>query len=242
MFENSVSLFQSLCNNRIWWWTDIRMSAEGVNATSPQFKCYLNDCDGIKAEWPLLRSAVFDTFSSDFETLTWQQVNRRFATEYPHILNLFDLVLTIPATSTACERAFSQMKIVKSDRRTVMKEKTLSDSLMISLESPIKDFNPDEAIDIWFNKCSRRPGSSQSQENRSAAEVVNDVLTELTQDEEVDNNGEEGNVEEPELGEDLVNEPNAGYELVEEDDSDYNSDYNSDEENENEIFALIAKY
>ena len=39
-----------------------------------------------------------------------------------------------------------------------------------------------------------------------------------------------------------MNEPNAGYELVEEDDSDYNSDYNSDEENENEIFALIAKY
>ena len=124
----------------------------------------------------------------------------------------------------------------------MMKEKTLSDSLMISLESPSLDFNPDEAIDIWFNKCSRRPGSSQSQENRSPAEVVNDVLTELTQDEEVDNNGEEGNVEEPELGEDLVNEPNAGYELVEEDDSDYNSDYNSDEENENEIFALIAKY
>ena len=114
---------------------------------------------------------------------------------------------------------------------------------MISLESPsIKDFNPDQAIDIWFNKCSWRPGSSQSQENRSPAEVVNDVLTELTQDEEVDNNGEEGNVEEPELGEDLVNEPNAGYELVEEDDSDYNSDYNSDKENENEIFALIAKY
>ena len=116
-------------------------------------------------------------------------------------------------------------------------------SLFQSLESPsIKDFNPDEAIDIWFNKCSQRPGSSQSQENRSAAEVVNDVLTELIQDKEVDNNGEEGNVEEPELGEDLVNEPNAGYELVEEDDSDYNSDYNSDEENENEIFALIAKY
>ena len=64
----------------------------------------------------------------------------------------------------------------------------------------------------------------------------------MTQDEEVDNNGEEGNVEEPELGEDLVNESNAGYDLVEEDDSDYNSDYNSDEENENEIFALIAKY
>ena len=30
--------------------------------------------------------------------------------------------------------------------------------------------------------------------------------------------------------------------LVEDNDSDYISDYNSDEENENEIFALIAKY
>ena len=246
--DTSTNVVQatSLANFRVWPVREEELGRFGddmINILIEQFKCYLNDCDGIKAEWPLLRSAVFDTFSSDFETLTWQQVNRRFATEYPHILNLFDLVLTIPATSTACERGFSQMKIVKSDHRTVMKEKTLSDSLMISLESPsIKDFNPDEAIDIWFNKCSWRPGSSQSQENRSAAEVVNDVLTELTQDEEVDNNGEEGNVEEPELGEDLVNEPNAGYELVEEDDSDYNSDYNSDEENENEIFALIAKY
>ena len=28
MFENSVSLFQSLCNNRIWWWTDIRLEMQ----------------------------------------------------------------------------------------------------------------------------------------------------------------------------------------------------------------------
>ena len=39
---------------------------------------------------------------------------------------------------------------------------------MLKLEGPgIKDFNPDEAIDLWFSKCTRRPGSASSQLNVS---------------------------------------------------------------------------
>ena len=64
-------------------------------------------------------------FSNEFETLKWQQVNRTFSKEYANILSLFDLILTIPATSTACERGFSHMKLIKSDRKTHMTEKTL---------------------------------------------------------------------------------------------------------------------
>ena len=44
------------------------------------------------------------------------------------------------------------------------------------------------------------------------------------------------------MGDEAVAEHGVGFELVEDNDSDYTSDYNSDEENENEIFALIAKY
>ena len=47
------------------------------------------------------------------------------------------------------------MKLIKSDCRSLMKEAQLSNSLMIKLEGPgIKDFDPDKAIDIWFQKCS----------------------------------------------------------------------------------------
>ena len=60
------------------------------------------------------------------------------------------------------------MKLIKSDKQTWMKEETLSTSLMIKLEGPsIKDFEPDAAIDLWYNKCHRRPGTTASQENLS---------------------------------------------------------------------------
>ena len=49
---------------------------------------------------------LFFSFSSKVETLTWVQVNRQFKTEYVSILSLFDLILSIPATSVACERGF----------------------------------------------------------------------------------------------------------------------------------------
>lgn len=111
---------------------------------------------------------MYSRFSNKLDSLTWQQVHRRFQEEYPNILSLFDLILTIPATSTACERGFTHMKLVKSDRRTLMKEDVLSNCLTIKLESQsIKDFDPVPAIDYWFNLKPRRPGTSSSQENKS---------------------------------------------------------------------------
>ena len=38
------------------------------------------------------------TFLLSSEKTTWVQINRRFHDEYPHVLNFFDLILTIPAT------------------------------------------------------------------------------------------------------------------------------------------------
>ena len=59
------------------------------------------------------------------------------------------------------------MKLVKLDRRTHMTESTLPDCLMIKLKGTfIKDFNPDPAISVWFQKIERWPGTSRSQENK----------------------------------------------------------------------------
>ena len=96
--------------------------------------------------------AVLEAFLLPLHTTTWSQVNRRFQDEYPHVLNFFDLILTIPATSAACERGFTHMKLIKSRQRSSLKEDVLSDCLMINLEGEsIKNFNPDEAINYWFD-------------------------------------------------------------------------------------------
>ena len=126
-------------------------------------------------------------FRRSLETFLGQKVHRRFGDEYPHALSIFDLVLSIPATSTACERGFTHMKLIKSNRRSLLKEAQLSTFLTIKLEgSSIKDFNPDKAINLWFQKASRRPGTSASVENRNEVSQAGDISAEMDEDNQAD--------------------------------------------------------
>ena len=60
--------------------------------------------------WNIWSPFIFSfSFSTKFENLMWAQVNRWFKTEYGCSLTLFDLIITIPATSVASERCFTHM-------------------------------------------------------------------------------------------------------------------------------------
>ena len=101
-----------------------------------------------------------------------------------HVLNFFNLILTIPATSVACEQGFTHMKLVKSQQRSSLKEDIVSDCLMIKLEGDsIKDFNPDASIQYWFDVIARRPGGSQTMENiKHAKEAVTVIEASTSQE------------------------------------------------------------
>ena len=75
-----------------------------VKEITEHYSKHFVEVQQVEAEWPLLRNAIFEAFGNNMETLTWQKVNRRFGKEYPHALSLFDLILSIPATSAACEQ------------------------------------------------------------------------------------------------------------------------------------------
>ena len=100
--------------------------------------------------------------------LDWATINRRFGASCPAVLHLVDLVLSLPATSAEAECAFSQLKLIKSDRRNRMNTQSLSDQLIVVqlvLESPeIAHFNPTPAIHLWNTGGSRskRPHGSRS--------------------------------------------------------------------------------
>ena len=208
----------------------------------------LDNADEARAEGPLLRMGIMEIFSKELESLSWEQVNRRFGNEYPNILNVFDLILALPATSTACEQGFSHMKLVKSNRRTLIGEATLSNSLMIKLESPgIEELNPGDAIEVWFNKCIRGPGTSKTRDNYVDS-IEAQIEGEATQEKD---DGEIEETEEINIAMDVHDDNVAGgnngiedYELVDdaEDDSDYQSDYDSDGEIAEHIFNKIENY
>ncbi|KAG1676697.1 putative phospholipid-transporting ATPase IF [Nymphon striatum] len=99
--------------------------------------------------------------SSDLNEELGQRVNDGLPTEdYSNILSLVDLILSLPVQSAECERVFSNMKLVKSDWRSVLKSKNLSDQLMVILATnDIDQYDPLPAIRLWNSAGSkpRRP-------------------------------------------------------------------------------------
>lgn len=87
---------------------------------------------------------------------TWSDISEKFLQMCPNILALVDLVLTLPASSADAERGFNRLKITKSDWRSRLHDKHLSDLMMIMLESAeVKSFDPLPAIHYW-NETPRR--------------------------------------------------------------------------------------
>ena len=223
--DTSVVKATAIADFKMWPTSEEELHTFGddwMNTLLDQFGSYLDDKDDqIKAEWPMLKTAVLEAFLMSSDT-TWLQVNRRYRNEYPHVLNFFDLILTIPATSAACERGFTHMKLVKSQQRSSLKEDIVSDCLMIKLEGDsIKDFNPDASIQYWFDVIARRQGGSQTMENiKHAKEAATVIEASTSQEVEV----EVEMVQEMDAVEDIE------YDLVEdaEEDSDYKSDFDSE--------------
>ena len=115
-----------------------------------------------------------------------------------------------------------------TNRGTLLKEKQLANCLMIKLEGPcMKEFSPDKAVDLWFQKVVRRPGKSASQEDEashSASRNLNDEAQyEVLLIEEDNTVGENNDNIQPAAA--AVVQAGDVYGLVQEpDDSDYESD------------------
>ena len=92
--------------------------------------------------------------------MNWVQINAKYQASHPNVLNVIDLALSLPASSAECERGFSAMKLIKTDRRNRLKGTTLTDVMRVKLLSPdISDFDPTTAIHLWntTGSRSRRP-------------------------------------------------------------------------------------
>ena len=76
------------------------------------------DISKLVAEWQGVKTLLYSSvnWEDKLKKQTWKDLNRSHGDQYPNLLSLIDLVLTIPASTAECERGFSAMKRVKSDR------------------------------------------------------------------------------------------------------------------------------
>lgn len=89
-------------------------------------------------------------FSGELRKKSWADVYEEYVEDFPFVLKLVDILISIPPTSVSWETTFSQLKLIRLCKRTKLKSETLNDILILKMESPkVEDFNPDDAIAIW---------------------------------------------------------------------------------------------
>ena len=76
---------------------------------------------------------------------------------YKLVYRMVILVLTIPVSTATTERAFSAMKLVKTELRNKMEDDFLNDSLMLYIEKDIvSTFSLDSIVDDFEDLKERR--------------------------------------------------------------------------------------
>ena len=80
-------------------------------------------------------------------SLKWAEIYSLYEEGHANVLAIIDLILTLPASSAANERGFSQMKQTKTNTRSRMNNSTLNHSMIIQMATlKVKEFDPDPAI------------------------------------------------------------------------------------------------
>ena len=107
----------------------------------------------VQTEMRHMKFFVANTFRDKSYSDLWQILLTKdpYKTDFCNKLHLVRIMLTLPISSTECERAFSVQKRIKSDVRSSLSVKRLSDLILISSEGPDpSEFNPEKSIDKWM--------------------------------------------------------------------------------------------
>ena len=134
---------------------------EYIHTLCVQFPCL--DEALLLCEWNLFKFDSAATSPSALQKSLWDFYYPHRVL-YPVLWKLVQLLLTIPINSAACERGFSKMKIVKTDRRNRLSTEQLNSLMTVSLSNPLlkDDVLISRAIGIWHKQKRRRFSSTPS--------------------------------------------------------------------------------
>ena len=97
----------------------------------------------------------FLSVSQDTHKKIWYQLHTvPDSSKWPNVLQLSELLFSLPFSNAHVEIIFSTLKVIKTERRTQLKRQTLSDLLEIQVEGPpLAEFSPNEAVNLWWEDC-----------------------------------------------------------------------------------------
>ena len=93
----------------------------------------------------------------DSSVIWWKLFNAACAKKWVNILGLVELLFALPMSNGRVERIFSALKLIKTDRRTMLSEDHLDDLLRISVDGPpASEWDATNAVRLWWSSKQRR--------------------------------------------------------------------------------------
>ena len=93
----------------------------------------------------------------DHQIIWYKLFNCPDSSKWKNILALIELLFCLPMANGRVERAFSVMKIIKTDRRNCLGEDHLDDLMRIAIDGPaLSQWNASRAVTLWWKDKQRR--------------------------------------------------------------------------------------
>lgn len=97
----------------------------------------------------------------DYKIVWWKIFNAVDAKSWHNVLGVIELLFSFPLSNGHLERVFSQLKLIKNDRRINLTEDRLDQLIRIGTDGPPSDkWDSSNAINDWYNDKTRRVTAS----------------------------------------------------------------------------------
>ena len=135
------------------------------------------DCFAVKDEWYSLVEYgrnFLNLIQEDYNIIWWKLFNSVDAQKWSNVLSVVELLFCLPMANGRVERVFSQLKLIKTNRRTCLGEDTLDRLLRINAEGPpLSQWDASAALEVWqhakIRRVNRQDPSPASEPSTSAS-------------------------------------------------------------------------
>ena len=135
----------------------------------------LRDLETCKQPIRLLDSYMLYS-NMKYRSVWWRLFHAPNSLEWFNVLSLVNLLFSLPVSNGKLERTFSQVNLLKSNKRNLLGTDTLSDLLVLNTNKlELEQFLADSAIELWWDAKTRRPsqaGPRKEYKKRSCRHVA----------------------------------------------------------------------
>ena len=113
--------------------------------------------EALKAEIHVLHNCSDLTSLTSIQQLGHYFIGQKLTAWFPLLCYLMRVYLTLPVTSASSERSFSQLKLLKDDKRSTMLESRLRGLALMKIEKQyLKGLKVPDILKIFVDKKERR--------------------------------------------------------------------------------------